>query len=253
MKKIGPILCILFFASCQNAPVEQALEENDDRASQARQKQIETELEKQLPAPDTLYSFAGQADLEDSLGSTYIDLGAVALILQGEFPITRKGDTLYLEESPGLYTYQKLLKTEVLLPGLELKVYFSRHERIDQVYPWALGDPQAEEFASWRERAQHWQAWTEYVYLPLESGNYRLPMLNQGHNQEARAELYKSLSLRDTFIDYPGEMGGYQAEFLFIGQPAAFYVPEAVLKVEVYDEEVLKREYYIQINFSYGC
>lgn len=206
-----------------------------------------------LPATDTLPGFMGKADLADSLGHTYLDFGAVALILQGQFPKEKMGDTLVLRELPGKYFYQKLLRTEVLKPDFKLKVYLSTHESIQQLYPYSMEDSEREDFETWQEQQQHWQAWTDFQYLDLSSGKYRLPLINGGHNEDPPRELFRSLKLQDTLIEYPGEMGGSKAEFLFIGKPAAYYIPEALLKLEVYDGELLKQEHYISLIFSYGC
>lgn len=246
------LLWLLIPLACQNTHSSEPSNNNPDR--EMRNSGLNANrAASELPATDTLPGFTGKADLPDSLGSTYLDFGAVALILQGQFQKGKKGDTLVVQELPGKYFYQKLLRTEVLKPDYKLKVYLSVHESIQQLYPYSNEDPEQEDFETWKEQRQHWQAWTAFQYLDLSSGKYRIPLLNGGHNEDPPKRLFQSLKLQDTLIEYPGEMGGSKAEFLFIGKPAAYSIPEALLKLEVYDGELLKQEHYISLVFSYGC
>ncbi len=249
MKK-GLFIFLFLAVACQGGGEAPASSESSKSLPSRQAPKV---VSKDPPAPDTLRSFSGLVDLEDSLGSTYLDFGSAALILQGQFPLERNSDTLQIRELPMRFVYQKLLRSEVLDPKLELKAYLSVLEQVNQIYPYAPDDPNREDFESWKETQQHWQAWSDFKYLPLESGHYRLPMLNRGSNEDPPAALFKSLALKDTLIEYPGDMGGNKAEFLFIGKPAAYFIPRALIKVELYDGEVLKSERYLSIIFSYGC
>lgn len=252
MKK-ALLLCALLATACQNRPEGQDAAFPNSEASSRSESSKERPGTNDLPVIDTLLGFRGRPDLEDSLGQSYLDFGSAALILQGNFPQEKKGDTLVLRELPMRFFYQKRLNSEILDSGITLKAYLSISEQVQQIYPYSNDDPNREDFEIWKVNRQQWQAWQDFQYLPLEDGDYRIPLLNALNNSDPSEELFQALALKDTLIEYPGEMGGNKAEFLFLGEPAAYTIPEALIKVELYRGEALIDEHYISLIFSYGC
>lgn len=204
-----------------------------------------------IAPPDTLKPFKGQTEYSDSLTITVLNFPHFDLKLHGSFPVHQQGDTIVLKEQPGQYLYQRRFWLEADSQKT-VKSYISIHESLEQVYAFQQDDPQRPQWDEWRQKQQKWQAWSAFKYLAPKE-NFRFPMLNRGHNQEPPAALYQDLALKDTFINIEGEMGGTQAEALFLGEPAAYYIREALMRFELYDHGLLEKEYFVLILFSYGC
>ncbi len=244
MKKALLFLLILPFA-CQESVQSQT--------SAAPQKvSLAQSLESSIAPPDTLKPFKGLPEYSDSIEQSTLLFPHFQFKLDGQFRLHKNGDTLIIEEMPGQYLYQRRFWLEAD-SGKTVKSFMSIHESLEQIYPFTNYDPERIPWEEWRKSQQKWQAWSEFEYIPLEGGNFRFPMLNRGHNEEPPEALYKALALRDTFVDIDGEMGGTQAEAIFLGKPAAYYIQKALMRVEQYDDGLLEKEYFILILFSYGC
>lgn len=246
--KYGFPLFILLAFSCQSS-IEK---ESSTKPISPRAEIADVSSYTEIAPVDTLKSWEGIP--EQSFGDTSIfDFNSFQLWLEGPISRFENSDTLILEEMPGNYLYQRKLELKLADSLYSVKSYLSVHKSLEQVYPYHASDTSGPPYSVWQEGQQKWQAWSDYKYLPLESGEFRFPMLNRGHNQDPPAEIVKALALRDTFIDFEGEMGGTQAEVLFLGKPAAYYIHKAIMKLELYRDGLLENEYYVLLLFSYGC
>ncbi|WP_421751135.1 hypothetical protein [Croceimicrobium sp.] len=205
-----------------------------------------------LPELDTLKGFQGHADLKDSLGSTYLDFGSFALILQARFEQQKNGDSIHLYEVPGRYLYQKKFRSEILDSDLSLKLFVSKLEKVSQLYPHAQNDPTGN-YSHWLKSRQNWQEWSPYQYLDIDEKSFRLPQINAGSYEDPSARLFEKLALQDTLIEYAGEMGGTRAEFLYLNKPANYSIPKARIKIEVFHKGKWLHTYFLILHFSYGC
>lgn len=251
MKRSKLLLLFLGLSACQSPLVEESAEDKEPQRRKAEQ--IARAVEKAGPPTDTLEGFTGMPEHSDSLLYTSIIEGGIRMQLEGEFDVNRRGDTLIISEEPLHFLYQRWFKAVATDTAKEVKCYISVHELLDQIYPYSMDDSTRPDYNQWRSEAQHWQAWGDFKYIDLQQGPFRFPMLNRGHNQEPPPYLYEKLNLIDTFIDIPGEMGGTQAEVLFLNRPAAYYIQKALLKLELYDQGILQQETNVLIRFSYGC
>lgn len=242
------ILFLLILGACQQNPVSK------DANLDAEQDSLATKNSNSdsLPAIDTLKGFQGKVDLKDSLGNSYLDFGSFAFILQGHFEHKKEGDSIHLYEAPGLYFYQKKFRPEILDSDLSLKLFVSQLERVTQVYPHSKNDPTGN-YSKWLKSRQGWQEWSPYQYLDIEDQSFRFPQINAGSYEDPPARLFEKLALHDTLIEYPGEMGGTTAEFLYLNKAANYSIPQARIKIEVYRKGKLQQHYFLLLHFSYGC
>tara|TARA_B100001115_G_scaffold184920_2_gene189852 strand:+ start:1405 stop:2148 length:744 start_codon:yes stop_codon:yes gene_type:complete len=242
------IFFLLILGACQQNPTSEDANLDVDQDSLATKKSNNDSL----PAIDTLKGFLGKADLKDSLGTTYLDFGSFAFILQGRFEQQKEGDSIHLYEAPGLYFYQKKFRPEILDSDLSLKLYLSKLENVTQVYPHAANDPTGN-YSHWLKNRQSWQEWSPYQFLVFEEKSFRFPQFNAGSYEDPPTRLFEKLALQDTLIEYPGEMGGTTAEFLYLNKPANYSIPQARIKIEVYRKGKLLKPYFLLLHFSYGC
>ncbi|QNR25678.1 hypothetical protein [Croceimicrobium hydrocarbonivorans] len=242
------ILFLLILGACQQNPASEDANLDVDQDSLA----TKNPKSGSLPAIDTLKGFQGKSDLKDSLGTTYLDFGSFAFILQGRFEQQKEGDSIQLYEALGLYFYQKKFRPEILDSDLSLKLYLSKLERVMQVFPHPVNDPTGN-YSKWLKSRQSWQEWSPYQYLNIEEQPFRMPQFNAGSYEDPPARIFEKLALHDTLIEYPGEMGGTTAEFLYLDKPANYSIPRARIKIEVYRKGILLKHYFLLLHFSYGC
>lgn len=251
MKRLYLLLLSFAAVSCQNPSQSETATNTESQRKKAAQ--IAIAVEEASPMADTLEGFKGIPEHADSLEYTSIIEGGIRIQIEGQFEIERRGDTLIIAEEPLHFLYQRWFKAFATDTAKYVKCYLSVHELLDQIYPYSTEDSSRPDYNQWRNERQHWQAWGDYKFIDLSEGTFRIPMLNRRHNREPPAYLFEKLNLTDTFIDIQDELGSRQAEVLFLGQPAAYYIEKALLKIELYDSGLLQQETNLLIRFAYGC